>query len=162
MPSVMITARSRPPGANVIVDGKPMGRAPLSFLWMDPKAAVGERVPLSFELDGHASKHIRPLVEGDELTVGVALEPLEPAEPVEETEAPATSPTGAQTKTLPAPPEPKKPVLRIVESDDESALADDEQTEEPPAPAPAVTPPPKTPPKPVEKGPPDLFGQPYQ
>jgi serine/threonine-protein kinase len=75
LPTVMITARSVPAGAAVLVRGTRMGLTPLTFRFQDSLAKKGETIAVTFQLKGHASKTVRQTVGADTLLVDAVLVP---------------------------------------------------------------------------------------
>jgi serine/threonine-protein kinase len=88
LPSVMITARSVPPGAAVLVRGTRMGLSPVTFRFQDAQAKQGQAIAVTFQLKGYTSKTVRQPIAGEELIVDAVLVADQPAEaaPVENEE----------------------------------------------------------------------------
>jgi serine/threonine-protein kinase len=80
---VIVSLRSEPAGAAVIVAGREYGPTPAEVEWTGHEAARGREVTLRFRKEGFRDFAVTRTIAGDTLEVEATLEPVEP-EPADE------------------------------------------------------------------------------
>jgi hypothetical protein len=79
LPSIMVTARSMPTGAAVLVRGTRMGLTPVTFKFQDASATEGNMLVLTFQLAGYETETVRHAITGPSALIDTTLEKIEPA-----------------------------------------------------------------------------------
>jgi eukaryotic-like serine/threonine-protein kinase len=73
---VVVSLRSTPPGATVLVGDAEYGPTPAEVTWLGADAAVGREVTFQFQLEGHRDFTITRTVIGETLDVEATLEEM--------------------------------------------------------------------------------------
>jgi serine/threonine protein kinase len=99
--SVLVSLRSTPPGATVVVGGKEFGPTPTQFEWSGADAAVGREVTFRFQRKGYRDLTVTRQIRGDRLDVEAPpMDPIPVRRPTRE-ERPAAGPASAPRVVAP-------------------------------------------------------------
>ncbi len=99
---LLVSLRSTPPGAMVIVAGKEYGPTPTQVEWTGAEATIGSEITFRFQRKGFRDLTVTRQVRGSTLTIDApAMDPIEPSPPTRRAPEPAKSSANAPTRGAP-------------------------------------------------------------
>ncbi|MET0342652.1 MAG: protein kinase [Polyangiales bacterium] len=100
--NVLVSLRSTPPGAMVIVNGKEYGPTPTQVEWTGEEASIGSEITFRFQRRGFRDLTVTRQVRGSTLTIDAPpMDPIEPAPPARRPAEPAKSSPSAPARGAP-------------------------------------------------------------